>query len=377
MQFRVVRSHVLVENSGGCPALARAANGDLLLVHGTVWETIPPGGVIKLLRSKDEGKTWSKPTVIARPKSDQWNLQPWSGLHRLPDGSLMMSYAQIRLPRREGVSAGERNPAKIWHIGSPHTVFEGYVIRSADHGKTWSKPVSVLPDRDGFWLGGQPVTAKDGSVLTPLYIGCRDFLARRDANLLKCGFVRSKDSGATWGAFEAIAEGPEGFNEVTMGVAKNGDIVAILRDGEAGPRRQFRQTVSHDNGKTWDKPKLVNMFGKMPDMLALADGRLLLLVGSVDCMDGGLAFNGPPGTSFVQLFISADNGRTWNGDVLLPSPDPEHLVPFDAPVLARLKNDNILAVSVAFDRRMKGDPLFGWSSGMHYVLSELAGNSVK
>ena len=33
-----------MEDSGGWPALARAANGDLILVHGTVWETVPTGG---------------------------------------------------------------------------------------------------------------------------------------------------------------------------------------------------------------------------------------------------------------------------------------------------------------------------------------------
>ena len=68
-EYAVVRSQVVVDDSGGIPALCRAANGELLLAHGTVWETVPPGGRVKLYRSQDEGQTWSGPVVIARPKS--------------------------------------------------------------------------------------------------------------------------------------------------------------------------------------------------------------------------------------------------------------------------------------------------------------------
>ena len=146
----------------------------------------------------------------------------------------------------------------------------------------------------------------------------------------------------------------------------------MLRDGEAGPRRQFRQTISRDSGRTWDRPQLIEMWGKMPDCLALPSGRILLAVGSLDCMDGGRVFQGAQGTSFSGLFISDDHGRTWKRDVRFTSPDPHNLVPFDAPVMALLDQGHVLVISVAMDRRQKDNPLMGWSTGLKYVANELA-----
>ena len=371
-EYKVIRTVTVVDDPGGSPALCRAANGELLLAHSTVWETVPTGGYVKLYRSRDEGRSWSEPAVVARPRTPEWNIQMWSGIHVMGDGSLVMSYAHLRTPKRPDVGPGERAPNKIWHIGSPHSVFEGLIVRSTDHGLSWSEPSRILPERDDVWTGGRPVTAPDGSVLVPLYAGCSTFLDCRDPNLLTCGFVRSTDRGRTWGGLEPIATGPVGYNEVTMGVAANGDIVAILRDGEAGPRRQFRQTRSLDSGRTLEPPRLIEMRGKMPDMLVLPSGRVLLAVGSLDCMDGGLVFSGPANSTYSGLFVSDDHGRTWQRDVLFTSPDLENLIPFDAPVMALLRNGHVLVVSVAVDRRQKDNPLMGWTAGLKYVINQLA-----
>lgn len=362
--YREVEHRVFLENAGGMPGLCRAGNGDLIFVHGTVWEPVPTGGVVKLLRSSDEGKTWSDPKAIVRSKGPEWNVTFWSGFHRMPDDSLILTYSQCFTPRREGVPSDETDPHRIWEIGSPRCVYEGYVIRSVDHGESWSAPVRILRDCDRCWVGGRPVTAGDGSVLAPVI----PFTRGRTSS----GFVRSMDGGKTWGALEHIAAGPEGYNEITLGLTRAGDMVGVLRDVEKGPRRQFRQTVSRDKGITWDKPKLIELWGKMPDMLTLPNGRLLLAVGSVDCMDGSLAFSGPPGLSYAGLFISDDDGGTWKRDVLFTSPDPASVIPFDAPVMALLENGNVLAISFAVDRKYQGDPLLGWTRGMHYVIHELA-----
>jgi hypothetical protein len=109
----------------------------------------------------------------------------------------------------------------------------------------------------------------------------------------------------------------------------------------------------------------------MPDMLTLPSGRLLLMVGSLDCMDGSLMFTSPPATSFVGLLYSDDNGKTWNRDLILPSPDSTYLVPFDAPVMTLLKNGDILVVNCTHDRKYENDPLQGYTRGFHYVLNTI------
>jgi hypothetical protein len=365
-EYRVAESRMFLENAGGMPALCRAGNGDLLFAWATHWEPVPAGGMIQLTRSADDGKTWSEPETLVSPQTPDWSTQLWSGLHLLPDGDLILSYTQHYFPRKPDAPDTEENPAALYDFGSPERRSEGYVIRSTDHGRTWEPPMRLAPSLKWCTAMGRPVTAQDGSVLLPL-IGPEPGGQANSASL----FIRSRDNGKTWGEPELLAGGPLGFSEVTLGVAHNGDIVAMLRDADAGPRRLFRQTVSHDHGQTWEKPWETNLYGKMPDLLVLPSGRMLLAVGSVDCMDGGLVFSGPPHSSYAGLFLSDDHGRTWRRDVLFTTPDLDQIIPFDSPVLALLPEGRILAISFSADRKYAGDPLLGWTRGMHYTINEL------
>jgi hypothetical protein len=365
-EYKVVRIETLVENVG-CwwPSLCRAANGDLLFGYNEQWKPPPKCSFLKLMRSADEGRTWSEPTIIVRSKVPGRNIVSWSGLHLMPDGSLIFTYTKHYYPRRKDASADEINPKKLWDLNSPARKYEAYIIRSSDNGRTWSEPVRILPDSN-CWAFGRPITAKDGSVLVPLIP-----VVTEPAQFCSA-YVRSTDSGKTWSDPVTIAGGPAGYTEVTLGAAKNGDIVAILRDIDAGPRRQFCQAVSKDNGKTWSEPKLIDVWGKMPDILVLPSGRMLLAVGSLDCMDGSIVFKGPLNSSYAGLFISDDNSQTWKRDVLMLSQDMENLIPFDSPAMVLLKNENILVVTRTADRRLADRPLFAWAEGYHHVINELA-----
>ena len=358
--YEVVSSRIVVEHPGGMPALCWAANGDLLLAHATNWQPIPPpGGTVKLLRSTDGGKTWSKPRTIVRPKdAAKWSVHMWSGLHLMPEGSMILTYGQNR----------------------SEEVAEAYVIRSGDHGKTWGDPIR-LADEEVSWDGkrlvvpfteglGHPVTAANGDVLVPIGV-------RREGGFYgtkASAFVRTTDGGATWGPLEFIVTGAKKFSETSMGVAAGGDIIAVLRCDTA--RRVLWQSISHDHGHTWQAPVKTKarghakdyIMGKMPDLLCLPCGRLLLAVGSVGISDGSLMWKGKPGASFAGLFVSDDHGKTWRQDVMFAPADPKHLVPYDAPVLVAGTNSDVLAISVQGDRRTKDDPRQGWTMGSHYVL---------
>ncbi len=368
-QYRVTEVRTLLKNGSGCPALCRAANGDLLFAYSTVWEMMPPGGVVKLMRSSDEGQTWSAPQIVARPFDEHWGIQMWNGLHLMPDGSLIMAYTQQYVPKRPNPPPDAVSPPQIYDLWSEETTdrwrTKPYLIRSVDNGRTWSQPVRLAPELPNCWVGSRPVTASDGSVLVPVIPSEYHPLTQESA------FVRSTDNGKTWGPHETIAGGPLGFNEVTLGVAQNGDIIAILRDANAGPRRQFRQTVSHDNGYTWEEPWLIQLWGKMPDMLTLPSGRILLGVGSVDLLDGEEAWSGPANSSYAGLFISDDNGKTWQRDVMFLTEDLYQQVPFDSPVMALLRNGEILVVHVALNRAYRGRPLFSYAEGLDYVINFL------
>lgn len=362
---------VLIEHPGGMAALCRAANGDLLLAHSTVWEPFPPGSVIKLMRSTDDGKTWSRPRVIVRPDSPSCSAKSWASLALMQDGSLIFSYYRTCASRLPNVPKDETRPIKIWDLDSVKR--KSFVIRSADHGRTWSQPVELCPELDRCQAMGRPLITANGDVILPLI----PFVNIDDKTYPASGFVRSTDGGKTWRPLEIIANGPDGYNEVTLGLAKNGDIIAILRDRLTGPRRVFWQTISHDNGRSWQQPWKTDLIGKMPDMLTLPCGRMLLAVGSLDCMDGSFAFTCQPGTSYAGLVYSDDNGKTWQKDLILPSPDPANIVPFDAPLLALLRNGDIMALNCAYDKRYKDDPLCGWTRGFHYVLNTVRQSASK
>ena len=365
--YKVVSTQIVVENPGGMPSLCWAGNGDLLLAYATNWQPIPPpGGTLKLMRSTDEGRTWSDSRIVVHPKtSDKWSIHMWSGLHLVPDGSLILAYGQ----------------------NFSEDVVEAYVIRSTDHGKTWGKPVRIANgevDWDGekiipsFTEGfGNPATTLNGDVLVPVGVRKGD---GGWGGTKASAFVRSTDNGNSWGELEFIVTGDKKFSETTFVTAKNGNIIANIRCDTH--RRVLYQSISHDNGLTWEEVKETvtvgdvrdYIQGKMPDMLTLSSDRILMGVGSVNVMDGSLVWEGGRGSSYAGLYISDNNGRTWRPDVLFASADPENLVPYDSPQLMQRNNGEILALNVQLDRRSKDNPTSGWTGGSHYVFNVIRRN---
>lgn len=360
--YKVVSSQIVVKNPGGMPSLCWAGNGDLLLAYTTNWQPIPPsGGTLKLMRSKDEGRSWSEPRIIVYPKTtDKWSVHIWSGMHLMPDSSLILTYGQ----------------------NFSENLAEAYIIRSIDDGKTWGKPARVA-DEEVDWDGekirplftegfGNPVTTHFGEVLIPIGVrkGDKGWLSAKAA-----AFIRSTDIGKSWQKLEFIVTGDKKFSETTFVLAKNGDIIANIRCDT--DRRVLYQSISHDNGYTWEEVKKTitvgdvrdYILGKMPDMLTLSSGRILIGVGSVNVMDGSDVWSGGDGASYAGLYFSDNNGKTWHPDVLFTSADPENLVPYDSPQLVQRKNGDILALSIQMDRRGKDKSDSGWTGGSHYVIN--------
>jgi hypothetical protein len=282
----------------------------------------------------------------------------WSGLHLMPDNSIILTYGQ----------------------NFSESQAKAYLVHSLNHGKTWSDPVRLAKDKilfkgkkidvpytEGF---GRAVTANNGDVLVPIGVRLQGGFYGTKAS----AFVRTTDNGRTWGALEFIATGPEKFSETSLGVTASGKILAIIRCDTT--RRVLWQSFSNDHGRSWSKPTITKaregtrdyVHGKMPDILCLPTGRILLAVGSVDAGDGSEIWKGTYGSSYSGLYVSDDDGATWRRDSLLPSAEPDNLIPYDSPVLAIGIDGGILALSVQYDRRTKSNPLAGWTMGSHLVL---------
>ena len=98
------------------PALERLQNGDLLVAYreGTDhWQT--PDGTVRLVRSKDAGKTWREPTTVVEQYPD-WDCGTHQGLAQLSNGTILLPFTRFRAGKPSG--RGRLTEQDIWVMKS-------------------------------------------------------------------------------------------------------------------------------------------------------------------------------------------------------------------------------------------------------------------
>ena len=301
----------------GWPTLARRRNGQLLLVCSGGREShVCPFGQVELMRSDDDGKTWTFPRVLldlAIDDRDAGILETARGtLLATTFSSLAYEYQfnngninkwdAARQARWRGahnrISAAERKA----QLGT-------WMLRSTDGGVTWSTPYdSIVNSPHG------PIQLADG----------RQLYAGKD--LWKSGqwigVCESTDDGRSWKKLAQIptraGDDPGEYHELHAVEATNGTIVVQIRNNNPANRSETLQTESPDGGKTWSVPHPIGVWGLPSHLLRLRDGRLLMSYGYRRKPFGN------------QARISTDHGKTWgepvtisgdgaNGDLGYPS----------------------------------------------------------
>ena len=301
----------------GWPTLARRRNGQLLLVCSGGREShVCPFGQVELMRSDDDGKTWTFPRVLldlAIDDRDAGILETARGtLLATTFSSLAYEYQfnngninkwdAARQARWRGahnrISAAERKA----QLGT-------WMLRSTDGGVTWSTPYdSIVNSPHG------PIQLADG----------RQLYAGKD--LWKSGqwigVCESTDDGRSWKKLAQIptraGDDPGEYHELHAVEATNGTIVVQIRNNNPANRSETLQTESPDGGKTWSVPHPISVWGLPSHLVRLRDGRLLMSYGYRRKPFGN------------QARISTDHGKTWgepvtisgdgaNGDLGYPS----------------------------------------------------------
>ena len=175
-------------------------------------------------------------------------------------------------------------------------------------------------------------------------------------------YVESRDFGKTWGPRITVAPS---FNETNIAQAADGTLFTLMRqDGELGVRRMFGTSFSQDGGKTWARWRWAGVQGKMPDLLTLPSGRILLAIGAEGLTDGSQVMTTKTRNSFSTLFISDNNGQSWKRDIPFEPVTPDStILPADSPVMCTLGGNKILVVIQGIDRASKSR-LFGFGEGM-------------
>lgn len=287
----------------GWATLCARRNGELLAVFsGDRDEHVCPFGKVQLIRSSDNGNTWTPAENIANTRIDDRD----AGIVELPNGDLVVSWftslaytASIRdraklqpgSPRFYWWLHDEKIPAQVKEDGLGY-----FTIRSTDGGKSWEAAV-----RSPGTTPHGPITLKDGRLL---FVGMtyHKHFGIHSGEKGAVSVAESRDGGRSWQYVTAIplptTEKVTDFHEPHVAECGDGTLVAQIRyHGQGG---KLWQSESSDGGKSWSMARQTELAGLPPHLIYLKNGKLLTVYGRRYGEFGEYAC------------ISDDNGRTWD-----------------------------------------------------------------
>ncbi|MGV3722344.1 MAG: sialidase family protein [Actinomycetota bacterium] len=274
----------------GIPGIERAPKGRLWATWYGGGPDEGPENYVALVTSDDDGRTWSRERLVIDPPGPIRAFDPclWTD----PDGRLWLFWAQAHTwwDGRAGVwaiSAGNPDAAQPkWT--APRRLCDGIMM---------NKPTALTT---GEWL--LPAAVWDVSTAR-----VTDGDARRDPGRdTGTNVVVSTDRGKTWSR-RGQAQIPERtFDESMFVERKNGDLWLLVRT-----KYGIGESVSKDRGRTWSpgQASAIPHINARFFIRRLSSGRLLLV-----------RHHPPAGDkrrSHLTAFLSDDDGKTWQGGLLL------------------------------------------------------------
>lgn len=264
------------------PSIVRQPDGELLVAFRRAPERRPYGGrcthadpnsQLVLVRSKDDGRSWSdRPSVIhAHPMGGSQDpcLVQW------PDGEILCaSYLWIILSAESPTRRiNDPNDWKFAFAG-------GYLMRSKDGGRHWQGPIIPPPapgavEKDHF---GRPLPAYNRG---PLLVGSDGLLYWAVVGSVTNTSVHlmvSADRGSSWEYRCPIAVDEKiTFNETALYETVGGDIIAFIRTADFDDHTVIAR--SKDRGRTFQPWQDAGFQGHPHHAGRLPDGRVFLVYG--------------------------------------------------------------------------------------------------
>ena len=204
--------------------------------HGNLgWNRSGPGfeptqtGQLVLVRSDDDGVTWSDPINITR----QVKQEEWCFLLQGPGRGITMEDGTLVFPAQYQLSPAERREPR------------STVLWSKDHGKTWSLGTTAKPNTTEAAV----VETRRGRLM----------LNMRDNRGGSRAITVSDDLGATWSTHDTSRSALEepvcmaSLLHVGREVTGKGDGVLLFSNPAVSraPRRRMTIKASRDYGETW------------------------------------------------------------------------------------------------------------------------------
>ncbi|OGV70864.1 MAG: hypothetical protein A2283_14135 [Lentisphaerae bacterium RIFOXYA12_FULL_48_11] len=306
----------------GWATLARIRTGELIVAFsGDRDAHVCPWGKTQIIRSLDQGKTWTLPQTITSTPLDDRD----AGIIQTKTGALLVSWftslafegAYFEAAVQRYARHGEKIPPEIrkqW-LGN-------WIRRSEDNGRKWGEPVRTVSTAPHG-----PIQLRDGRLL---YIGNGQWQNKAAVTVEQSG-----DDGRTWSVITTI-EKPQGSTtsmcEPHLVELASGKLLAMFRYEPKDRSKCFlMQSESSDGGKTWSPVHSSGIWGYPPHLIQLRNGWVLVAYGYRMKPFG------------ERACISRDEGRTWdleNQIILAEAPGPD----LGYPSSVQIEDGSILTV---------------------------------
>ena len=262
-----------------------------------------PGDIdVSMSRSTDGGQSWEPMRVIMDMGNDpKWNF----------DGIGDPSILTDKVTGDIWVAATWSHGNRSWHGSgpgmTPNETGQFMLTRSADDGKTWSKPINITAQvkTNPQWRfvlqgPGNGITLRDGTLVFPAQFRGEDSEPVNGKPFSTIIF--SKDRGQTWTIGSGVKIDTTEAQIVQLG---DGSIMINCRDNRGGSRSIYTTT---DLGKTWTEHPTSRK--ALPEPVCNAD-----ILRVVHPKHGPLLFFSNPNTtrrrSNFTIKVSDDEGMTW------------------------------------------------------------------
>ena len=249
----------------------------------------------KLVRqcSDNGGQSWSKPTTVF----DGTGMEPSQtvisgGVCAIDTNKLLVTFGAVLGLERDVYlfgDEGKRLPRRL------------NMTFSRDAGQTWTAPAQV--DTRPFAHAGvttRPLLLPDGAVGIPIEV-------QTDVGVQATAMIQANDGGGELilGPLTLCVADPTGelnLCDAHFTVLENGDILMLLWTFRQEDEQTInvRRCCSSDAGRAWSLPEPTTIEGQVTVPLALSPGTVIAASNNRQAMPG------------IYLYLSADNGKTWN-----------------------------------------------------------------
>lgn len=313
----------------GWPTITKIRSGELLVVFsGNRDAHVCPFGVTQMVRSSDNGKTWSDPVTINNTPLDDRD----AGILETRSGTLLVNwFTSLAFATPKNFSrhpAWQRHAEKLGPETRTHWL-GNWTRRSLDGGNTWETPV-----KQNVSAPHGPIELQDGRLL---YVGTG---SQNKEKVL--GVEESRDDGKTWRLIATIdiprEESIKSYWEPHVAELPDGKLVAMFRYQPKDKSQSYlRQAESTDGGKIWTTTHKTPIWGYPPHLTVLDNGWLLVVYGVRRTPFG------------ERACISRNGGKTWdieNEITLSPGMNDD----LGYPASVQLDDGSILTVYYQIDK---------------------------